>query len=323
MSRRVIIGTRGSKLALVQAEQIALALRQQHPGLHVELRIISTQGDRVLDVALSQVGDKGLFVKELEAALLQGEVDLAVHSGKDVPSVIPPALTLAAFPRRVDPRDALVLPHRPESSGQEIATLDILPEGAVVGTSSLRRACQLRALRPDLQLRDVRGNVDTRLRKLDSGDYDALVLACAGLERLGMGNRISMRLSPDLLLPAVAQGALAIEARAGDSTTLELLTVLDDAETRTAVLAERACLRRLEGGCQVPIGVYAEVQLASKRFRLRGLVGAVDGSTIVQGERTGDLADPEASGLALAEDLLRDGAAALLVEQTAGESGHE
>jgi hydroxymethylbilane synthase len=319
MTRPVIIGTRGSKLALVQAEQVAADLRRLHPGLDVELRIISTQGDRVLDVPLSQVGDKGLFVKEIEVALLQGEVDLAVHSGKDLPSLLPDGLMLAVFPHRVDPRDALVLPRSVDSSNIP-ASLDVLPQGAVVGTSSLRRACQLRALRPDLDLRDVRGNVDTRLRKLDEGQYDALVLASAGLQRLGLGERISARLPTDVMLPAVAQGALAIEARTDDSHTLNLLSVLDDRETRIAVLAERACLRRLEGGCQVPIAVYTEVQSQASSFMLRGLVGAVDGSVVVRDEHTGSVDDPEAAGLALAEKLLSQGAANLLTEEHTGET---
>lgn len=319
MSKRLIIGTRGSKLALTQSEQIAAALRQHHPGLEVELRIISTKGDRVLDVALSKVGDKGLFVKELEVALLQGDVDLAVHSCKDLPSIIPDGLTLAAFPLRVDPRDALILPQHgvAGSSIQSPATLDVLPRGAIVGTSSLRRSCQLLSLRPDLQLRDVRGNVDTRLRKLDAGEYDALVLAAAGLYRLGLAQRISAYLPPEVLLPAVTQGILAIEARADDIATLELLSVLDDATTRVAALAERACLRRLEGGCQVPIAVYAEVATESGSFRLRGMVGALDGSVMVRAEQIGNLDDPEAVGLMLAEDLLQKGADDLLAAQRA------
>jgi hydroxymethylbilane synthase len=267
------------------------------------------------------VGDKGLFVKELEVALLQGEVDLAVHSGKDLPSLLPDGLMLAVFPHRVDPRDALVLPRGTDSS-QIPPSLDALPQGAVVGTSSLRRACQLRAMRPDLDLRDVRGNVDTRLRKLDEGQYDALVLASAGLQRLGLGDRISARLPAEVMLPAVAQGALAIEARADDSRTLDLLSVLDDRETRIAVLAERACLRRLEGGCQVPIAVYTEVPPQTESFVLRGLVGAVDGSVVVRDEQQGSVNNPEAAGLALAEKLLSQGAADLLAEQKTDEAGN-
>ncbi len=316
MERPLIIGTRGSKLALAQAEWVAAALRQQHPGLQVELRIITTQGDRVLDVALAKVGDKGLFVKEIEIALLQGEIDVAVHSGKDLPSQVPAELVLTAFPQRADPRDALVLPHRTE---QPDYSLETLPAGALVGTSSLRRSSQLRALRPDLRVQDVRGNVGTRLRKLDEGLYDALLLAAAGLLRLGLGERISRYLDPTTMLPAVAQGALAVETRADDSTTRNLLAALDDPATRAAVLAERACLRRLEGGCQVPIAAHAELQ-PSGALWLRGLVAALDGSALVQREDTGSSADPEALGSALAEDLLRSGAAPLLEAQRTAEA---
>jgi hydroxymethylbilane synthase len=325
MAQSLIIGTRGSKLALVQAEYIAAELRRHHPGCTVEIQIISTQGDRVLDVALSKVGDKGLFVKEIEVALLEGRIDLAVHSGKDLPSQVTEGLTLAAFPRRVDPRDALVLPQRAAANGaahgtdQVTTALEMLPRGAIVGTSSLRRACQLRALRPDLDLRDVRGNVDTRLRKLDEGQYDALVLASAGLTRLGLHERISYYLPPDVMLPAVAQGALAIEARSDDTATLEALAVLDDHATRLAVLAERACLRRLEGGCQVPIAAHTTVEQDAGRLTVRGLVGALDGSRMVHSAYAGTFNDPEQAGLALAEDLLRQGAGTLLEEQRAHE----
>jgi hydroxymethylbilane synthase len=297
---------------------VALQLRNLHPGLEVELRVISTRGDRVLDVALSKVGDKGLFVKEIEVALLQEEVDLAVHSGKDLPSALPAGLLLAAFPRRVDPRDALVLPLRsdtPALAAEPTVGFDTLPAGARVGTSSLRRASQLRALRPDLNILDVRGNVGTRLRKLDEGHFDALILASAGLLRLGLGERISAYLPPEVMLPAVAQGALAIEARADDHTTLELLAALDDRETRIAVLAERACLRRLEGGCQVPIAAHTEIQPNSQHFRLRGMVAALDGSSVVRDELVGDVNDPESAGIQLAESLLAAGAANLLAEQ--------
>jgi hydroxymethylbilane synthase len=319
MAPTLTIGTRGSKLALVQAEYVAAELRRHHPDLHVELQVITTRGDRVLDVALSKVGDKGLFVKEIETALMQGDIDVAVHSGKDLPSVVPDGLTLAAFPRRADPRDALVMPQRPGKDTIVPSTLNALPIGSVIGTSSLRRSSQLRALRPDLKLRDVRGNVGTRLRKLDEGDYDALLLAAAGLLRLGLGHRISLYLPPDVMLPAVAQGALAIEARSDDSETLRRLAVLDDAATRTAVLAERACLRRLEGGCQVPIAAHAEVQPDAGTFHLRALVAAINGSTVVRREITGSIDDPEIAGTTLADDLLNNGAVALLEEHRQSE----
>jgi hydroxymethylbilane synthase len=348
MAKTLVIGTRGSKLALAQSNQMAAALRAAHPGLEVELRVISTVGDRVLDVALSAVGDKGLFVKEIEAALLAGEVDLAVHSCKDLPSALPPGLTIAAYPPRADPRDALVLRANSELRIENIENVEssasdgaasarafsqfsilnsqLLPQGAVVGTSSLRRACQLRALRPDLTLRDIRGNVDTRLRKLLDGQFDAIVLAAAGIHRLGLAQpsdeaaqtfslfdaSFTMApLPPTTMLPAVAQGALAIEARADDAATLRLLQALDHAPTRTTTTAERAFLRRLEGGCQVPMAAYAELNVGNT-IQLRGLVGALDGSRVVQGEREGNLEDAEALGIALAEDLLAKGAAALL-----------
>lgn len=315
----LVLGTRGSRLALAQSEMLAAQLRAAHPGLAVELQIISTKGDRVLDVALSAVGDKGLFVKELEQALLDGSVDLCVHSCKDLPSQLPDGLTLAAFPERADPRDMLVLPLR------EGATpgLDGLPAGAVVGTSSLRRACQLRALRPDLDLRDVRGNVDTRLRKLAEGQYDALVLAAAGLDRLGLvgagdtlesdGARfVAWRIPAELMLPAVAQGILAVECRADDASTRALLAALDHGPSRAAALAERGLLRRLEGGCQVPIAAYATH--GAQGLALRGLVGSLDGATIVRAERAGGPDEAEALGTALAEELLAQGAEAILAE---------
>ncbi len=321
MREHIVIGTRGSKLALVQAEYVAATLRHLYPDLEVELRIISTKGDRILDVALSAVGDKGLFVKEIEVALMNGEIDLAVHSGKDLPSVTPDGLKLAAFPKRVDPRDVLILP-QPTANASQPSTdtpqppptsLDDIPKGAKIGTSSLRRACQLRSIRPDLELLDVRGNVDTRLSKLDMGQYDALVLAAAGLERLGLSNRISYQLPPDVLLPAVAQGALIIEARADDTETLNLLKALDDMHTRAAVLAERAFLHRLEGGCQVPIAAYAEMG-DNDYLYLRGLVGSLDGKTIIRGEKTGSSSDAAIVGKTLAEELISKGAEPILAE---------
>ncbi len=324
---RLILGTRGSRLALAQSTMIADALRALHPGLELELRVISTQGDRVLDVALSAVGDKGLFVKELEQALLAHEVDFCVHSCKDLPSIVPDGLILAAFPARVDPRDVLVVR---ESASD--ATLATLPHAAVVGTSSLRRACQLRALRPDLALRDVRGNVDTRLRKLAAGQYDALILASAGVTRLGLlgpdgrlnSDGASFRASPipaETMLPAVAQGTLAIECRAADARTLALLAPLDDGPSRAAALAERAFLRRLEGGCQVPIAAYATPEAAGAVLRLRGLVGALDGATVIRGEQAGPSEDAELLGLALAEELLAQGAAEILSALTGRVTG--
>ncbi len=311
---RLVLGTRGSALARTQSEWVADALRVIFADLNVELRIISTTGDRVLDVALSAVGDKGLFVKELEQALLAGEVDFCVHSAKDMPTATPAGLTLAAFPTRADPRDALVVRHA--GLGE---SLDSLPVGARVGTSSLRRASQLRHRRPDLALTDVRGNVDTRLRKLASGQYDALVLAAAGLRRLGLwdgtpgaqiGEAMVFPLEPTEMLPAVAQGILAIETRADDRATLSLVTAIDDPAARAAALAERALLRRLEGGCQVPIAAHA--MQTPDGLWLRGMIGALDGSELIFAEQTGDLAAPEALGIAVAEALLAQGGETIL-----------
>lgn len=354
MTYRLILGTRGSKLALAQSEMIAAQLRAAHPGLTVELCVITTKGDRILDVALSAVGDKGLFVKELEQALIDHEVDFCVHSCKDLPSVTPAELTLAAFPERADPRDILVIKAEGRRQAEDEAdrsAFHILhaafPSGARVGTSSLRRACQLRTLRPDLELRDVRGNVDTRLRKLAEGQYDALILAAAGLDRLGMTagvadgepfsavdhEFVAWRIPPSLMLPAVAQGVLAIECRADDTRTIELLSVLDHRPSRDAALAERALLRRLEGGCQVPIAAFAECKMQNAKtalaadrptvdllhsgfciLHLQGLVGSLDGATVVRGERRGAPEDAELLGSALAEDLLAQGAAEILGE---------
>jgi hydroxymethylbilane synthase len=320
MDTRLVLGTRGSRLALAQSEMIAAQLRSLHPGLTVELQVISTKGDRVLDVALSAVGDKGLFVKELEQALLADEVDFCVHSCKDLPSQIPAGLTLAAFPERADPRDVLVVPAHSLAPDLPLA-LSALRQGAIVGTSSLRRGCQLRALRPDLELRDVRGNVDTRLRKLAEGQYEALILATAGVARLGLlgegglvvSDGVAFQAYPiptELMLPAVAQGTLAIECRADDAQTLALLAPLDHGPTRATALAERAFLRRLEGGCQVPIAAHAT--LAEGRVALRGLVGSLDGVAVVRGELEGDLGDAERLGVDLAEELVANGAGDIL-----------
>ncbi|NJN15663.1 MAG: hydroxymethylbilane synthase [Oscillochloris sp.] len=330
---QVVLGTRGSRLALAQSEMMAAALRAAHPGLSVTLHTITTQGDRVLDVALSAVGDKGLFVKELEQELLDHSVDLCVHSCKDLPSQLPDGLILAAFPERADARDILVLNAEfrrqfptPAAAdpGTPTALFDaLLPQAAVVGTSSLRRGAQLRALRPDLELRDVRGNVDTRLRKLASGQYDALVLAAAGVDRLGLIDSdglmesdgayfVAHRIPTEVMLPAVAQGILAIECRSDDAVTVAALASLDHAPSRAAALAERALLGRLEGGCQVPIAAYATLNGAT--ITLRGLVASLDGATVVRGERVGAVADAAALGVSLAEELLAGGADAILNE---------
>lgn len=314
MERKLIIGTRGSKLALAQSEMVADSLRKAHPGLEVELQIISTVGDRTQasGIALSAVGDKGLFIKELEVALLEKQVDLAVHSCKDLPSVTADGLSLAAFPEREQPWDALVLPASAAAPAQRYVDqqLSVLPPNAHVGTSSLRRTSQLLALRPDLRISDLRGNIDTRLRKLDEGQYDAIILASAGLLRIGLEARISQYFPADLMVPAVSQGILAIECRADDAETLALLSVLDDPQSRKAALAERAFLRRLEGGCQVPMGANAQLQ-ADGSLEIKGMVGSRDGRTIIKSVRNA-AGDPEALGEALAEELLAQGAASLI-----------
>jgi hydroxymethylbilane synthase len=307
MIRRTLrIATRRSQLALWQAEHVATRLRALHPDVEVELLGLNTQGDRILDVPLAKIGGKGLFVKELEAAMLEGRADLAVHSIKDVPMELPEGLVLGAILAREDPRDALV-------SGVH-ASLAALPAGARVGTSSLRRQCQLRNQRPDLELIDLRGNVNTRLRRLDEGEYDAIVLAAAGLRRLGMDARIAHAFDAGELLPAVGQGAIGVELRADDAELAALLAPLHDADTADCVLAERALNRRLHGGCQVPIAAHAVLNAGS--LELRALVGALDGSRMVRGEQRGARAAAETIGVALAEDLLARGADALLAEMT-------
>ncbi|AIJ08325.1 MULTISPECIES: hydroxymethylbilane synthase [Edwardsiella] len=296
------IATRQSPLALWQAHYVRDQLLAHWPQLTIALVPMVTRGDVLLDTPLAKVGGKGLFVKELELALLEGRADIAVHSMKDVPVAFPDGLGLATICQREDPRDAFVSPR--------FASLDQLPPGSVVGTSSLRRQCQLRAARPDLQIRDLRGNVGTRLAKLDAGDYDAIILAAAGLKRLQLENRIRTPLTPEQSLPAVGQGAVGIECRLADSATRRLLAPLNHADTALRVCAERAMNTRLEGGCQVPIGSYAEID--GDQLWLRALVGAPDGSLMIRGERRGPLAQAEAMGTALADELLARGARAIL-----------
>jgi hydroxymethylbilane synthase len=298
----LVIGTRSSKLALIQTNFVRDALQAAHPGLAVELEHITTKGDIVLDRPLSAIGDKGLFVTEIEDALRDGRADLAVHSAKDLPSELPPDMILAAFPRRADPRDALISLH-----GQKLSELR---EGARVGTSSLRRASQLRRVRPDLQIADLRGNVDTRLRKLHEGQYDAIVLAAAGLERMGLLAEISEFLDPSAtMIPAVAQGIIGIEIRADDAATAVLLAALDDPDARVAATAERAFLARIGGGCQVPLGAYARIN--GNQITLDAMIGALDGRS-VRGTRYGSTSDPATLGRELAEALLDDGGRRLL-----------
>lgn len=304
MSKVVRIATRKSPLALWQAEFVRDNLVAQHPGIEVELVKMVTQGDKILDTPLAKVGGKGLFVKELEVGMLQGDADIAVHSMKDVPVEFPEGLHLAVICEREDPRDAFV------SNGFE--KIEDLPAGARVGTSSLRRMCQIRAWRPDLQILDLRGNVNTRLRKLDEGDYDAIILACAGLKRLGFEERIRTHLDPGFSLPAIGQGAVGIECRSDDAFINDLIAPLNHPPTRTRVLAERAMNDRLEGGCQVPIGGYAE--LDGDTLLIRGLVGRPDGSEIIRGDIAGRAKEAEFLGKTLAEDLLARGADQILRE---------
>ena len=296
------IATRQSQLALWQAEYVKSQLERFHPGVVVKLLPMTTRGDKILDTPLAKVGGKGLFVKELEQGMLNGEADIAVHSMKDVPVEFPEGLHLAVICPREDPRDAFV--------SNTIPDFDHLPKGARVGTSSLRRQCQLRAIRPDIEIIDLRGNVNTRLQKLDDGQYDAIILAAAGLKRLGFEARIAEALDPTISLPAIGQGAVGIECRIDDERIHQLLAPLNDPMTQTRVLAERAMNKRLQGGCQVPIGGYAEI--SHGLLLLRGLVGSPDGSDIITGEIAGPLESAEELGEVLADDLLSRGAKEIL-----------
>ena len=298
------IATRKSPLALWQAEHVRTRLQEAHPGVAVELITMSTQGDRILDSPLAKIGGKGLFVKELEQGMLAGDADIAVHSMKDVPAELPEGLQIGAILEREDPQDAFV--------SNRYTDIDALPQGARVGTSSLRRQCQLRASRPDLEILDLRGNVGTRLGKLDGGDYDAIVLACAGLKRLGLAERITLPLAPETMLPAIAQGVIGIECRSDDAWVAGLIDVLNDAQTAIRTQAERAMNARLAGGCQAPVAGYSE--LVDDVLELRGLVGRPDGSDIIRGAISGPAGDAVALGRELAEDLLERGAAVILKE---------
>ena len=302
MPGTVRIGTRGSKLALWQAEWVKSRLENLHSGLAVELTIIKTKGDKILDVPLAKVGGKGLFVKEIEAALSAGSIDLAVHSMKDMPAEIPTGLCIGAVPVREVPVDALIT--------RDAQTLETLPRGARIGTSSLRRASQLRRARPDIEIVPLRGNLDTRLRKLDEGQMEAIVLAAAGVRRLGLEARISQKLDTEIMLPAVGQGALCIETRDGDTTIAPLVAPLEDAATRIAVTAERAYLHRLEGGCQVPIAGHAT--LLDGRLTLCGLVSDLEGQTVIKATQVGRPEEAETIGRELAGHLLERGARAVL-----------
>jgi hydroxymethylbilane synthase len=301
---RLVLATRGSQLALAQAGWVASTLRELEPGLAVELKVIKTTGDKILDVPLAKVGGKGLFVKEIEDALLSGEADLAVHSMKDMPAELPAGLVIAAVSAREDPRDALVSPQG--------LTLDQLPAGGVVGTSSLRRKAQLLARRPDLAIVDLRGNVETRLRKMDEQGLAGVILAAAGLNRLGVSDAPRQLIPESVMLPAVGQGALGLEARAGDAQTLARLARLNHPATAAAVAAERAFLARLEGGCQVPIAGHARVEKGIVVFK--GLVASLDGKTAARGEGLSSPEEAAVMGRQVAEDVLDRGGREILAQ---------
>ncbi len=298
------IGTRGSQLALWQSEFVAARLREKYPALAIELVKIKTTGDKILDAPLAKIGDKGLFVKEIEVALLNGDVDIAVHSAKDMPTEIPAELMLTAYLKRDDPSDALI-----SRRGER---LDDLPTGAVVGTSSLRRRAQLAAYRPDLKFVDLRGNVDTRLRKLDEENLDAILLSGAGLIRLGWGDRITERIKPTIVVTAVGQGLIVIETKQDNAAARDLVAFLDDAETSTCVRAERIFSDRIGGGCQVPMGAYAVLNGAN--LHMDAVVASVDGTRVLRDEIDGPAADAESLALEMAGRLLDAGAREILDE---------
>ncbi len=302
MMERIRIATRESRLALWQAHHVADRLRERYPGLATELVPMTTRGDQILHTTLAKIGGKGLFIKELEAAMLEDRADIAVHSMKDVPADMPPGLDIVTVLDRADPRDAFV-------SGRYESLAD-LPAGAVVGTSSLRRQAQLKHARPDLEIRPVRGNVETRLRKLDDGDYDAILLACAGLERLGLAERITDRISVDSSLPAVGQAIVGIECKNDAQELIELLRGIEDAASRQAIDAERAFAARLEGSCESPIAGHAVI--THGQLVLRGLVAAADGSEVLAGDVSGPPEKGPAMGVELADELLARGAGPLL-----------
>lgn len=301
MNRPLVVATRRSALALTQTGQVCATLEQAWPHLSIDMLQLTTRGDQILDVALSKVGGKGLFTQEIETALLEGRADFAVHSMKDMPADFPEGLIIGAVPIRQDPRDVLISKNQLQ--------FEELPEGAKVGTSSMRRALCLQSVRPDLEILPLRGNIDTRLRKLETEGLDGIVLAAAGLMRMGWIDRATQYLSEDMMLPAVGQGALAIECKASDETILKILSAIEDAATRIRTSAERSFLRRLHGGCQVPIGGHAQL-LGNGQIRLVGLVGKPDGSQVLRCEHFGY--NPEELGIQAAEELLSRGAEEIL-----------
>ncbi|WP_300668396.1 hydroxymethylbilane synthase [Desulfoluna sp.] len=302
MENKIVIGTRGSQLALWQANWVKSELEKCNKGVTCELLVIKTQGDKILDVPLAEIGGKGLFVKEVEEALLDGRIDLAVHSMKDMPADLPEGLEIGAIPEREDPRDALI--------SKNGLSFEALPQGARVGTGSLRRSSQLLAKRPDLQIEALRGNIDTRLKKVTEGDLDAIILAAAGLKRLGLGEHITECLDPAIMLPAVGQGALCIEARKNDARMKAALVPLNHLSTRVTVLAERAFLNTLEGSCHIPVGAFAETD--GVMLTIRGMVAEVDGSRILMETQTAENAQGEALGITVANRLKEAGATEIL-----------
>lgn len=304
MKANLIIGTRQSLLALWQSNHIASLLRKQYPDCQVSLKKIVTKGDRILDVPLAQIGGKGLFTKEIETELLDGTVDLAVHSLKDMPTVLPEGLCLTAITTRANVGDAFV--------SNKYASFSELPQGAVLGTSSLRRKAQLLAVRPDLKIVDLRGNVDTRLRKLDEGQMDAIILAAAGLERLGHADRIREIIPTTVCLPAVGQGALAIECRSDNKEVREMLAFLNDLPTKQATDAERAFLGLIEGGCQVPIGVHAEVE--NDNVKIEAVIASLDGSKVLRNNITGPAVNAAELGCKLGQQMLAEGGEQILAD---------
>lgn len=320
--KTVVIGTRGSKLALWQAEWISSELLKLNPDLTIELNKIKTTGDKILDVPLAKVGGKGLFVKEIEEAILRGKADLAVHSMKDVPTDFPKGLHLPVICKREDPRDVFI--SQVQDSKFKVQNFKDLPKGAIVGTSSLRRSCQLLNIRSDLKIVQLRGNLDTRIRKLDEGRFDAIILAAAGVKRLGWAKRITEIIEPEISLPAIGQGAIGIECRIDNKFMNNLIAPLNHKETSICVRAERSYLKKLEGGCQVPIAAHARIVQKSEQNTLRvtrytslvmdGLIGSVSGDRIIRGHIEGNPEDAETIGAKLAEDLLSRGAREILDE---------
>ncbi len=305
--QQIVIGSRGSPLALWQAEWVKRKLQEYYPRLTVALEIIKTTGDRILDSPLSTIGDKGLFTKEIEHALLEGTIDLAVHSLKDVPTALPAGLTLGAITKREDVRDVFI--SHPKKSNRSFREL---PQGAIIATGSLRRKCQIRNMRPDLTIVDIRGNLNTRFAKLDASDWDGMILARAGVLRLGWERRISEILPVDVILPAVGQGALGIEIREDDNDILRYITKLSHAATTRSTLGERAFLRKLEGGCQVPIGTFGRVDKGV--FKLDALIGSLDGRAVVRGSIQGSPEESERLGRELAETMFVGGGEKILAQ---------